>query len=62
MSNDNLALLAAASYGEFSEINNKKEIQNSLKKVEISEFQANKFTDTYEILAHKPNTEKSHIL
>ncbi|NBI14146.1 hypothetical protein GVX81_11285, partial [[Haemophilus] felis] len=56
MSNDNLALLAAAAYGEFTEINNSNKIQDALTKVEMSNEQAEKFTDTYEILLHQPNT------
>ncbi|TDF42546.1 hypothetical protein [Histophilus somni] len=61
MSNDNLALLAAAAYGEFSEINNIKEIQKTLiKKAEVSATQAEKFTDTYEIIAHQANTASGY--
>lgn len=60
MSNDNLALLAAAAYGKFTDIKYDKEIQEALKKEKISREQAKKFTDTYEILAHQANTANGY--
>lgn len=61
MSNDNMALSAAASYADFKNIKNPDELQDVLKE-EMPATQAEKFIDTYEILAHKPNKEKSNIL
>lgn len=56
-----MALLAAASYADFKNIKNPDELQDVLKE-EMPATQAEKFIDTYEILAHKPNKEKSNIL
>ncbi|NBI14126.1 hypothetical protein GVX81_11155 [[Haemophilus] felis] len=56
MSNDNMALLATASYVDFQDINN---IPKALTK-EMSNEQAKKFTDTYEIIAHQPNTASGY--
>ncbi|MBN6710701.1 hypothetical protein JFL47_05570 [Haemophilus haemoglobinophilus] len=71
MYNDNLALLAAAAYGEFPEKNktgnvrdDKAQIDNIhdtlTTKAEMSNEQAGKFTDTYEIIAHQPNTASGY--
>ncbi|NBI14138.1 hypothetical protein GVX81_11230 [[Haemophilus] felis] len=61
MSNDNLALLAAAAYGEFDKVNNNNDIQKNLtQKVKMSDIQAKQFTDTYEIIAHQPNTSSGY--
>ncbi|SUB33491.1 Uncharacterised protein [[Pasteurella] mairii] len=61
MSNDNLALLAAAAYGKFTDIKYDKEIQEALKRENtLTEPQATQFTDTYEILAHQANTANGY--
>ncbi|OZN24491.1 hypothetical protein CFY87_08465 [Actinobacillus seminis] len=60
MSNDNLALLAAVAYGKFNDIKNTEEVQKILKKEIISQEQAEKFTATYEILAHQANTANGY--
>ncbi|MDO4698427.1 MAG: hypothetical protein Q4A60_07120 [Pasteurellaceae bacterium] len=57
MSNDNLALLAAAAYGKFNETN---EVQRSLTDQKLLTAQAEQFTDTYEIIAHQPNTASGY--
>ncbi|NBI13549.1 hcalcium-binding protein, partial [[Haemophilus] felis] len=60
MSNDNMALLAAAAYGKFTDINDIDKTKKALTDEKISESQAKKFTDTYEILLHKPNTASGY--
>ncbi|MDD7544858.1 hypothetical protein [Actinobacillus porcinus] len=60
MSNNNLALLAAAAYGKFHNLNNKDEIQDNLKIENLSESQARSFTDTYDIIAHQSNTANGY--
>ncbi|RKR72910.1 hypothetical protein [Otariodibacter oris] len=46
MSNDNMALLASASYADFKDIKNTKSIQDALKNEKMFATQATKFTDT----------------
>ena len=60
MSNNNLALLAAAAYGKFHNLNNKDEIQDNLKIENLSESQARSFTDTYDIIVHQSNTANGY--
>lgn len=45
MSNDNLALLAAAAYGNFTDIRNKDSINSALTNEKITEKQAEQFTN-----------------
>lgn len=60
MSNDNMALLAAASYADFKDIKNTQSIQKALSDEKIYTSQIQKFTDTYEILAHRANTANGY--
>ncbi|OZN24490.1 hypothetical protein CFY87_08455 [Actinobacillus seminis] len=60
MYKDNLALLAAAAYGNFTDKNNVDSIQRALLDQDILEKQATQFTDTYEILAHQANTANGY--
>lgn len=60
MSNDNLALLAASSYGLFKNTNDIKIIQQALLDQSISYDHAVKFTETYKIIAHQANTSSGY--
>lgn len=60
MSNDNLALLAAVSYAKLENITNANSIQDALIIAEIPESQTQEFTNTYELIAHKPNTSNGY--
>ncbi|AGI35581.2 hypothetical protein HW40_12380 [Mannheimia haemolytica] len=59
MSNDNMALLAAASYVDFSVIKDPQRFQEALTR-EMSTTQVEKFTNTYELIAHKTNTSNGY--
>ncbi|NBI43870.1 hypothetical protein GVX76_10405 [[Haemophilus] felis] len=60
MSNDNMALLAAASYANFTDIKDNESIKEALQVEKISTSQIQKFTGTYEIIAHQPNTASGY--
>ncbi|MEE3732363.1 S8 family serine peptidase [Mannheimia haemolytica] len=60
MSNDNLALLATVAYAKITDISNSNIIQRNLTDIELSTEQAKKFTDIYDIIAHKPNTSNGY--
>ncbi|QLB40427.1 DUF6792 domain-containing protein [Mannheimia pernigra] len=59
MSNDNMALLAAASYADFKDVKDSNSLQKALIR-EMPEAQAEKFTNTYELIAHKTNTSNGY--
>ncbi len=60
MSNDNLALLATATYAKFTDISDSDRIQKNLIDIKLSKEQAKKFTDTYDIIAHQSNTASGY--